>query len=79
MHLHHQGVHVQVDNYQIVLVFNKAQEVFVRIYGIALQVDFKYILDALQRCQFSHEIVFGQKSFDTMHILKVVQAFQLIV
>jgi len=79
MHLHHQGVHVQVDNYQIVLVFNEAQEVFVRIYCIAFQVDFKYILDALQRCQFSHEIVFGQKSFNTMHMLKVVQAFQLIV
>jgi hypothetical protein len=70
---------VQVDNYQIVLVFDEAQEVLVRIYGIAFQVDFKYILNALQRCQLSHEIVFGQKSFDTMHILKVVQAFQLIV
>ena len=79
MHLHHQGIHVQVDNYQIVLVFDEAQEVFVRINCIAFQVDFKYILDALQWCQFSHEIVFGQKSFNTMHILKVIQAFKLVV
>lgn len=38
---------MQINNNQIVFIFDEAQKVFMRIYSIAFQIDFEYMLDAL--------------------------------
>ena len=51
---------MQINNYQIVFVFYKAQKVLVRIHSIAFQIDFKYVFDALKRSELPDEIILCQ-------------------
>ena len=70
---------MQINNYQIVFIFDEAQKVFMRIYSIAFQIDFEYMLDALQGSELPYEIILCQQSFNSMHILNVFQRFQLVI
>jgi len=51
----------------------------VRVYGIALQVDFVDVLEHCDGLQLPHEVVLGDQSFHPAHTLEVVERLQLVI
>lgn len=69
---------MQVDDNQVVLPFDKLQQVNMAVHGVALHVEFIDVLYGFDGGYLPNEIVFGDQSFDPMHVLEVLKALELI-
>ena len=79
MNFHHQRVHGQVDNNQIILILDELQKVDVRINGISLKIKLEQIRDLPYWLKLPDKIIFGKKSLHPAHVLEVFQILQLII
>jgi hypothetical protein len=69
---------VQVDHDQIVFALDELQQVNVTVYSVALHVELVNILDSFDGGYLPNEIVLCNEALDPMHVLKVVEALELI-
>jgi len=70
---------MQVDDDQVVLAFDELEEVDVGVCCISLKVKLVNALDRADGRDLPHKVILSNKSFDSVHVLKVFQTFQLVI
>ena len=69
---------MQIYDYKIILSLNELQKIYMTIHSIAFKVKLINIFNWFNSRYLPYKIMLCHKPFDSMHILKIFEAFKLV-